>query len=58
MALDNVTDGSMVVDPNGNVVITNVAARLMLGLREDEATGWKVSDILRENEHLLAAYYK
>ena len=58
MSLDNVNDGVIISDANGNVTITNIAARLMLDLSEEQSTGWKLSDLFKENEHLLEAYYK
>jgi len=48
----------MIADGRGNVTVTNLASRLMLGLSEEQTTGWKVSDLFKENEHLLEAYYK
>ncbi len=58
VALDNVGDGVLVADPKGNVAMTNLSARLMLGVSEEGAAGWKVADLFSENGHLLDAYYR
>jgi len=58
VALDNVNEGVLVVDGGQYVTMSNINARLLLGLTDDEILGWQIHDVLRENEHLLEAFYK
>lgn len=48
--LDTMADGVIVVEPAGQVSLLNPAARELLGIRQEAATGTRLVELVRDNE--------
>lgn len=53
-----VNEGVIIANAEQGVILSNANTKLILELPDEGAIGWKVTDLLRGNEHLINAYYK
>ena len=56
--MGNINEGVIVVGYNHNIIFCNNAAQILIDKKEDKIIGWKITDVLEDNEKLLEIYYE
>lgn len=57
-ALDSVGEGVVVADSDGRVLVSNLNAKLLLGVSQAYSAECRVGELLQGNDHLIDAYEK
>jgi len=55
---NNISEGAIIARQNHNITMCNMVARILFDITEDEIIGWRVTDLLKNDDHLLEAYYE
>ena len=56
--LNNINEGVIVAEESEIMTIINFTAKLIFSVTSEQIIGWKVSDLLKDNDNLLELYYK
>ena len=56
--MDNVYEGIIVAGYRQSIILFNEVAKQIFCLNEEEALEWGISDLLKDNDHLLEIYYE
>ena len=57
-SLNNIDEAIILLDSNNVVIMVNEITKIVFGFIDEEIIGWKISDVLKENNHLVSAIYK
>ena len=56
-AFNSIDEGVVLVGTDNTIVLCNIAIQYMFNIEEKQILGWKITDLLQDNDSLLDIYY-